>query len=107
MFEKANTPYMIENILKVHFRVKIPQCRCSWRYEGRRCDQERLIRSPQFHGNSYLSYAIPKPDPTAKQMLEVLLEFSTTAQLGLVSYIHRWVLVDILVIAHSVSYAAL
>lgn len=73
------------------------QCRCTWRYEGRRCDNAKQVRFPQFHGTSYLSYALS--DQQAKtgttpgetgQLLEVRLEFTTTAQLGLVSYIHRF-----------------
>lgn len=72
------------------------QCRCSWRHEGRRCERERRLKIPQFHGNSYLTYAVPEraldaDDPRQQQQQQVVetrLEFSTTAPLGLISYVH-------------------
>ena len=67
------------------------QCRCSWRNEGRRCELDRKLRVPQFHGNSYLSYAVPDrmldEQQPHHQVLEARLEFSTTNPLGLIAYI--------------------
>ena len=64
------------------------QCRCWWRYEGRRCQLANKVKVPQFHGNSYLSYAVP--ERTARQeILQVRIEFSTTSPIGLITYIHR------------------
>ncbi|XP_059352322.1 protein eyes shut-like [Daphnia carinata] len=68
------------------------QCRCSWRNEGRRCETDRKLKVPQFHGNSYLSYAVADrtqaDDQNHQQVLEARLEFSTMAPLGLIAYIH-------------------
>ncbi|KAI9555102.1 hypothetical protein GHT06_017617 [Daphnia sinensis] len=68
------------------------QCRCSWRNEGRRCETDRKLKVPQFHGNSYLSYAVADrtqaDDPNHQHVLEARLEFSTMAPLGLIAYIH-------------------
>lgn len=69
------------------------QCRCTWRNEGRRCELEKKLRVPQFHGNSYLSYVVPdrmldEQQQNLQQVLEARLEFSTSAPLGLIAYIH-------------------
>ena len=65
------------------------QCRCWWRYEGRRCQLANKVKVPQFHGNSYLTYAVP--ERTARQeILQVRIEFSTTSPIGLITYIHRY-----------------
>lgn len=69
------------------------QCRCWWRYEGRRCQLANKVKVPQFHGNSYLSYAVP--ERTARQeILQVRIEFSTTSPIGLITYIHRYIRVS-------------
>lgn len=41
------------------------------------------MKTPQFHGNSYLSYGL------ADKALEARIEFSTTTPLGLIAYLHN------------------
>jgi len=66
----------------------LEQCRCPWRNEGRRCEREKTIRVPQFHGQSYLSYAVPA-DVLHDQQLQFRLQFSTRIVSGLIAYVHN------------------
>ena len=64
------------------------QCRCHWRNEGRRCERLRKIRSPQFHGNSHLSFGVPVKT-LEDGRLELRLQFATTTEVGLVAFVHN------------------
>lgn len=59
-----------------------------WKYEGRRCEEEKMIRVPHFDGYSYLTYSIPD-EIFINQELELRLQFSTSMPTGLITYIHN------------------